>query len=170
MEEAYFESAYALHEQAANLWENLRGLNNFKEKLTKTQADYSKCMACAKQEGNLGEALKAAESAIEICPKSLQTSELIQDIENKQSQVKRHLRKYRQYLKKAEFNNAHEQLEQARKLWPSLSKIQTADQEVGSVSSWFKARMDEAKQQLAKKDLAAARSGFAQRCGAALRF
>ena len=164
LEEANFESAYALHEQAVNLWENLRGLKNFKEKLTKTQADYSKCMACAKQEGDLGEALRAAESAIEICPKSLQTSELIQDIENRQSQVNRHLKECRQYLKKAEFNNAHEQIEQARKLWPSLSKIQTADQEVSSVSSWFKARMDEAKQQLAKKNFAAATAALDVAC------
>jgi|CXWL01.1.fsa_nt_gi serine/threonine protein kinase len=112
----------------------------------------------AVKERDLDTALARAEEALKACPDSSGAKERLNKIQADQEAAAKHFRKAQKLINAAQFNDAIQELEHTRRLWPLHRGLAEKDVDLKCKQATHERHMAAARESLRKKEYAAAQA------------
>jgi formylglycine-generating enzyme required for sulfatase activity/serine/threonine protein kinase/flagellin-specific chaperone FliS len=126
---AKFEEAHAKLLEVEQLWVDAEGLAEAREELVQSQERFDREMQTAEQakgERDLERALEAAQVAHALCPESLKAMGLADAIRSDQATARDYLQKAKKAREATHFDEAWNEIGQAKKIWPTVPGLREA--------------------------------------------
>lgn len=146
-----------------------RNVSDIREQLTRIQDTYTASIEKAHTDRNAGEfdkAIEAIETALELCPESLEAQSLLKQTKTDQEELnKRHayarelLQKTVKATKAAKFDEADAKLLEIDDLWPDMEGLAEAKNDLAKCRKEFDRQITIAKESQAEKDFERALKG-----------
>jgi len=140
-----------------------KNVSDIQEQLTRIQDAYTKSMGNAhssRSAGDFGKAINALETALELCPESLEAQSLLRQTKEDQEELnERHARAHELFqkavsaTKAAKFDDADAKLVEIDDLWPDIDGLAEVKDDLTRCRKDFDKQMTFAQESQAEKDL-----------------